>query len=146
MYLGVHHDDDMHIPTEVITIIKLINIYVYGHTCTLFTELLFFCVWWKYRKSTLSIFLVFNSVLLAIVIKPCIRFLDLLILCAYNLVLFDQHLPIFPTLLPWQPGSHHFVLCFFFLGPHSRPMEVPRLGVELEPPPLACSTATATQD
>lgn len=45
MYLGVHHDDDMHIPTEVITIIKLINIYVYGHTCTLFTELLFFCVW-----------------------------------------------------------------------------------------------------
>ena len=38
-----------------------------------------------------------------------------------------------------------FVL-FCFLGPHPRHMEVPRLGVKLEPQLLAYTTATATQD
>ena len=35
---------------------------------------------------------------------------------------------------------------FFFLGPHPWPMEVPRLGVQLELPLLAYTTATATPD
>ena len=35
---------------------------------------------------------------------------------------------------------------FFFLGPHMRHMEVPRLGVKLELQLPACTTATATQD
>ena len=35
---------------------------------------------------------------------------------------------------------------FFFLGPHLRHMEVPRLGVESELQLLAYTTATATQD
>ena len=33
-----------------------------------------------------------------------------------------------------------------FLGPHLRHMEVPKLGVESEPPPPAYTTATATRD
>ena len=37
-------------------------------------------------------------------------------------------------------------VCFFFLGLHSRHMEVPRLGVESELKPLAYTTATATWD
>ena len=36
--------------------------------------------------------------------------------------------------------------CLFFLGPHSRHMEVPRLGVESELQLLAYTTATATRD
>ena len=35
---------------------------------------------------------------------------------------------------------------FFFLGPHSRHMEVPRLGVQMELQLLAYTTATATQN
>ena len=34
----------------------------------------------------------------------------------------------------------------FFLGPHPRHMEIPRLGVESELPLLVYATATATQD
>ena len=52
------------------------------------------------------------------------------------------------------PGSlpywHYLVIApvifFFFLGPHLRHMEVPRLGVELELQRLAYTTATATRD
>ena len=38
--------------------------------------------------------------------------------------------------------------CFkiFFLGPHPRHMEVPRLGAESEQPQQACTTATALWD
>ena len=39
-----------------------------------------------------------------------------------------------------------FYLFIFFLGPHPRHMEVPRLVVESELYPLAYTTATATQD
>ena len=35
---------------------------------------------------------------------------------------------------------------FFFLGPHLRPMDVPRLGIELELQLPASTTATATWD
>ena len=35
---------------------------------------------------------------------------------------------------------------FVFLGPHLRLMDVPRLGVELALPLLACTTAAATWD
>ena len=35
---------------------------------------------------------------------------------------------------------------FFFLGPHPRHMEVPRLGVEKELQLPACTTAMATMD
>ena len=35
---------------------------------------------------------------------------------------------------------------FFFLGPHPQHMEVPRLGVKLEPQPLAYTIVTATWD
>ena len=35
---------------------------------------------------------------------------------------------------------------FVFLGPRLRHVEVPRLGVQLELQPLACATATSTQD
>ena len=53
-----------------------------------------------------------------------------------------------------QEAADHFVpqwallasLSFFFLGPRSWHMEVPRLGVELELRLLACATATAMQD
>ena len=40
----------------------------------------------------------------------------------------------------------HFILFFFFLGPHLWPMEGPRLGVKLELQPPAYTTATATPD
>ena len=40
----------------------------------------------------------------------------------------------------------HFLSFFFFLRPPLRHMEVPSLGVELELPLPACTTATATQD
>ena len=39
-----------------------------------------------------------------------------------------------------------FCFCFCFLGLHLQQMEVPRLGVKLEPPLPAYTTATATQD
>ena len=39
-----------------------------------------------------------------------------------------------------------FYLFIFFLGPHPRHMEVPRLGVESELYPLAYTTATAMWD
>ena len=35
---------------------------------------------------------------------------------------------------------------YYFLGPHPQPMEVPRLGVELELQLPAYTTATATED
>ena len=38
------------------------------------------------------------------------------------------------------------VIIFFFLGPHPRQMEVPRLGVESDLQPPAYTTATATED
>ena len=44
-------------------------------------------------------------------------------------------------------GFFCFVLfCFCFLGLHLQHMEVPRLGVELEPQLPASTTATAMQD
>ena len=45
-----------------------------------------------------------------------------------------------------SPKRHFFCVCvfFFFLGPHSKHMEVPRLGVKSELQPLAYTTATAT--
>ena len=50
--------------------------------------------------------------------------------------------------LSCSANNHHplFLLLFCFLGPHPRPMEVPRLGVESELELLAYTTATATQD
>ena len=42
-------------------------------------------------------------------------------------------------------SAKHYLFIFAFSGPHSRPMEVPRLGVELELQLLAYTTATATQ-
>ena len=39
-----------------------------------------------------------------------------------------------------------FFVCFGFLGPHQRHMEVPTLGVELELRLPAYTTATATPD
>ena len=39
-----------------------------------------------------------------------------------------------------------FFFFFWFLGPHLRHMEVPRLGVESELQPLAYTTATAMRD
>ena len=39
-----------------------------------------------------------------------------------------------------------FFIFFFFLGPHPRHIEFPRLGVESELQLLAYTTATATQD
>ena len=37
-------------------------------------------------------------------------------------------------------------VCFCFLGPHPWHLEVPRLGVKLEPQLLVYTTATATWD
>ena len=39
-----------------------------------------------------------------------------------------------------------FSSSFVFLGLHLRHMEVPRLGAESEPQPLACTTARAQWD
>ena len=39
-----------------------------------------------------------------------------------------------------------FIYLFFFLGPQMRPMEVPRLGVELDLQLLVSATASATPD
>ena len=43
-------------------------------------------------------------------------------------------------------GSGFSFFFFCFLGPHLWPMEVPRLGVELELQQLAYATAIATRD
>ena len=43
-------------------------------------------------------------------------------------------------------NSGWFFFCLFFLGPHLRHMEAPRLGVQSELQLPAYSTATATQD
>ena len=51
-----------------------------------------------------------------------------------------------------NPLSHNgkswnnFLFCFVFIGLHSRHMEVHRLEIHSELQPLACVTATATQD
>ena len=54
-----------------------------------------------------------------------------------------QNLPVFLALINLDQTWRTF---FFpaFLGPHPRPMEVPRLGVELELQLPASTTATAT--
>ena len=64
-----------------------------------------------------------------------------------------------PALQPAAPGAvlpasaysqvwteNILFFAFFFLGPHLWHMEVPRLGAELELPPRAYATATATWD
>ena len=48
-------------------------------------------------------------------------------------------------LVPIRVSTIVIIFAFFFLGPHPQHMEVPRLGVELELQPLACTTATAMQ-
>ena len=45
-----------------------------------------------------------------------------------------------------QYSSFCWFLCFCFLGPHLRHMEIPRLGVELKLQLLAYTTAMATRD
>ena len=46
----------------------------------------------------------------------------------------------------YKSGSTLLLLLFVFLGLHPRHMEVPRLGVKLEPQLLAYATAVATPD
>ena len=48
--------------------------------------------------------------------------------------------------LALEEASHHVFVCFFFLGPHLRHTEVPRLGVGSELQLPAYTTATATLD
>ena len=47
------------------------------------------------------------------------------------------------VLLAWNVDTY-FSFCFFFLGPHSWYMQIPRLRVELEPQLLAYTTAIET--
>ena len=55
---------------------------------------------------------------------------------------------VFPTVKQWVKVKRRAVFClfFFFLGPHPRHTEVPRLGVESELQLAAYTTATATCD
>ena len=57
--------------------------------------------------------------------------------------------PVFSEQQPrGAPRMCHYIILFFFffLGPHPRHMEVPRLGVQLELQLPACARATATPD
>ena len=66
----------------------------------------------------------------------------------YNLLLSNLAWGI-AVYIVWHSGSEAWVFFFsflVFLGPYPRYTEDPRLGVELELEPLACVTATATQD
>lgn len=51
-----------------------------------------------------------------------------------------------PVLCTFQGQSFFWWGGGFFLGPHLQQMEVPRVGVKLEPPLLVYDTATAIQD
>uniref|UniRef100_A0A8D0NTF1 Uroplakin 1A n=1 Tax=Sus scrofa TaxID=9823 RepID=A0A8D0NTF1_PIG len=58
------------------------------------------------------------------------------------------HTPLSGFLFLSPPSGSFFFVCFspVFLGPHPWHKEVPRLGVELELQPPACTTAAATPD